>query len=32
MTKEFFSLPDSDKRKIWAALLARWAKRKPATR
>lgn len=32
MSKEFFKLPESDKRKIWAALLAEWQKKKPATR
>ena len=32
MTKEFFKLPESDKRRIWSALLARWAAKKPATR
>ena len=31
MSKEFFKLPESDKRRIWAALLARWAAKKPAT-
>ena len=31
MSKEFFQLPESDKRKIWAALLAEWQKKKPAT-
>jgi len=24
MSKEFFNLPESDKRKIWAALMACW--------
>ena len=32
MSKDFFKLPESDKRKIWAALLAEWQKKKPATR
>lgn len=31
MSKEFFQLPESDKRKIWVALLAEWQKKKPAT-
>lgn len=31
MSKEFFKLPESDKRRIWAALLAEWQKKKPAT-
>ncbi len=32
MSKEFFQLPESVKRRIWAELLERWAKKKPATR
>lgn len=32
MSKEFFQLPESVKRRIWAELLEQWAKRKPATR
>lgn len=32
MSKEFFKLPESDKRRIWAALLARWAAKKPVNR
>lgn len=32
MSANFFKLPESDKRKIWAALLAEWQKKKPATR
>ena len=31
MSKEFFQLPESVKRKIWAVLLAEWQKKKPAT-
>lgn len=31
MNKEFFKLPEPLKRAIWAALLAEWAKKKPAT-
>ncbi len=31
MNKEFFKLPAVLKRAIWAALLADWEKRKPAT-
>ena len=31
MSKEFFQLPESVKRRIWAELLEQWAKRKPAT-
>jgi len=31
MSANFFKLPESDKRRIWAALLARWAAKKPAT-
>lgn len=35
MSIEFFKLPESDKRKIWAAYLAEWKKKqaakKPAT-
>lgn len=30
MSKEFFQLPESVKRRIWAELLEQWAKRKPA--
>lgn len=32
MSANFFKLPESDKRKIWAAFLAEWQKKKPATR
>ncbi len=32
MSAKFFNLPESDKRRIWAALLVEWAKKKPATR
>ena len=32
MSKEFFDLPESAKRMIWEALLARWETKKPATR
>lgn len=32
MSKEFFKLPESDKRKIWAALVAEWQKKKAANR
>lgn len=32
MDKSFFKLPESTKRMIWEALLARWATKKPATR
>lgn len=31
MNKHFFELPESAKRAIWAALLARWAAKKPTT-
>lgn len=31
MSAKFFELPESTKRAIWAALLAEWAKKKPAT-
>jgi hypothetical protein len=31
MSKEFFQLPESVKRRIWVELLEQWAKRKPAT-
>lgn len=31
MSKEFFRLPAPLKRAIWAALLAEWQKKKPAT-
>lgn len=31
MSANFFKLPESDKRKIWAVLLAEWQKKKPAT-
>ena len=31
MSANFFKLPESVKRRIWAELLAQWAKRKPAT-
>lgn len=32
MSAKFFELPEFTKRAIWAALLVRWAKKKPATR
>ncbi len=32
MDKRFFKLPDEEKRKIWAALLAEWQKKKAANR
>ena len=32
MNKEFFKLPESDKRRIWAAYLAEWQKKKAANR
>jgi hypothetical protein len=32
MYADFFKLPDDLKRAIWAALLAEWQKKKPATR
>lgn len=32
MSTKFFELPESTKRAIWTALLARWAAKKPATR
>ncbi len=32
MSAKFFELPESTKRAIWAALLAAWQKKKPATR
>lgn len=32
MNKEFFKLPKAVKRAVWAALLAEWQKKKPATR
>ena len=32
MNKEFFKLPGWLKRAIWAAYLAEWQKKKPATR
>lgn len=32
MYADFFKLPDGLKRAIWAALLAEWQKKKPATR
>lgn len=28
MSAKFFELPESDKRRIWAALLAEWQKKK----
>ena len=31
MSKEFFQLPESVKRRIWAELFKEWAKKKPAT-
>jgi hypothetical protein len=31
MSANFFKLPESVKRRIWAELLEQWAKRKPAT-
>ena len=30
MSAKFFELPESTKRAIWAALVARWAAKKPA--
>jgi hypothetical protein len=32
MSANFFKLPESDKRKIWAALLDQWQKKKAANR
>lgn len=32
MSVNFFKLPESDKRKIWAALLKEWAAKKAANR
>ena len=32
MSAKFFELPAPLKRVIWAALLAEWQKKKPATR
>lgn len=32
MSANFFKLPESDKRKIWAALLVEWQKKKAANR
>ena len=32
MSATFFKLPAADKRKIWAALLADWQKKKAANR
>jgi hypothetical protein len=32
VNKEFFKLPKAVKRAVWAALLAEWQKKKPATR
>ena len=32
MSTNFFKLPESDKRKIWAALVAEWQKKKAANR
>ena len=32
MSANFFKLPESDKRKIWAALLKEWAAKKAANR
>lgn len=32
MSTNFFKLPESDKRKIWAALLKEWAAKKAANR
>lgn len=29
MSAKFFKLPESDKRRIWAALLAEWQKKSP---
>lgn len=29
MSKEFFNLPESTKRMIWEALLARWETKNP---
>ena len=31
MSAKFFKLPESDKRRIWAALLAEWQRKKPPT-
>lgn len=31
MSKEFFQLPESVKRRIWAELLKEWAKKKSDT-
>ena len=31
MSAKFFEFPESTKRAIWAALVARWATKKPAT-
>ena len=31
MSAKYFELPESTKRAIWAALVARWAAKKPAT-
>lgn len=31
MSANFFKLPESDKRKIWAALLKEWAAKRPPT-
>lgn len=32
MNKHFFELPKAVKLAVWAALLAEWQKKKPATR
>lgn len=32
MSANFFKLPESDKRKIWAALVTEWQKKKAANR
>lgn len=31
MSANFFKLPESVKRRIWAELLEQWPKKKPAT-
>ena len=32
MDKRFFKLPDEEKRKIWAALMTKWANKKATNR
>lgn len=32
MSANFFKLPESDKRKIWVALVAEWTKKKASSR